>query len=131
MVGNVDQNPAYDYLKVLDVPRTYLLETGKFHYKFEKNLLPTRIGNYFKTSADEIIQHHYNLRSCSGNKPTRFISRSKSGEKSVQFKGSQIWKSMPPDIRNCESLSMTTKMPISQQPVENMFFNKLKMSPFA
>ena len=91
--GNVDLNPAYDYLKVLNVPKTYLLETGKFHYKFEKNLLPTQIGNYFKTSADEIIQHDYNLRSCSGNKPARFISRSKSGEKSIQFKGSQVWKS--------------------------------------
>ena len=57
--GNIDLNPAYDYLKVLDVAQIYMLETGKFHYKFKKDLLPTVIGNYFETSADSIIQHNY------------------------------------------------------------------------
>ena len=34
--GNIDLTPAYDYLKILDVAKIFMLETGKFHYKFEK-----------------------------------------------------------------------------------------------
>ena len=81
-----------------------MLETGKFQYKYEKDLLPTEIGNYFKTSADN--QHNYGLRSRDNDKAPRFISRSKIGEKSIQFKGNQIWNAMPLDIRKSESLSI-------------------------
>jgi len=34
--GNIDLNPAYDYLKILNVTKTFLLETGKYHYKLVK-----------------------------------------------------------------------------------------------
>ena len=105
--GNIDLNPAYDYLKILDVAQTYMLETGKFQYKFKKDLLPTEIGNYFKTSADRLIQHDYGLRSRNDNKAPRFFSCSKTVEKSIQFnKGIQIWNAMPLDIKNSESLSI-------------------------
>jgi len=104
--GNIDLNPAYDYLKILNVPKIFMLETGKFQYKYEKNLLPTEIGNYFKTSADNVNQHNYGLRSRNNDKAPRFISRSKIGEKSIQFKGNQIWNAMPLDIKKSESLSI-------------------------
>ena len=39
-------------------------------------------------------------------KEPRFISRSKIGEKSIQYKGNQIWNAMEPDIKNSESLSV-------------------------
>ena len=104
--GNIDLTPAYDYLKILDVAKIFMLETGKFHYKFKKDLLPTEIGNYFKTSADNVTQHEYGLRSRNNNKAPRFISRSKIGEKSIQYKGNQIWNAMESDIKQSESLSI-------------------------
>ena len=79
-----------------------MLETGKYHYKFVNQLLPTQIGNFFDTSATQAVQHTYNLRNQGSNKPLRFFSKSKIGEKSIQYKGSQIWNAMPSDIKNCE-----------------------------
>ena len=38
--GNLDLNPAYEYLKILDVTKTFLLETGKYHFKLVNHLLP-------------------------------------------------------------------------------------------
>ena len=66
------------------------------------HLLPTVIGNYFDTSATQATRHTYSLRSLSSNRPPRFISKSKIGEKSIQYKGSQIWNAMPLEIKNCE-----------------------------
>ena len=103
--GNIDLNPAYEYLKLLDIPQIFFLETGKHHFKFVKGLLPTQIGNYFSTSIDNPIQHTYGLRSQSRNDPPRIFSQSKTGEKAIQFKGSQIWNILPPDIKSCESFS--------------------------
>ena len=114
------------YLKILDVVKTYILETGKFHYKFDKNLLPTKIGNYFMTSADNEIQHDYGLRSRNDKTP-RFISRSKVGEKSIQYKGYQIWNAMPLHIKKSESLSVfksSYKKFLSESEIDpNMFLN--------
>ena len=103
--GNIDLTPAYDYLKILDVSKIFMLETAKYHFKLVNNLLPTQIGNYFATSATQAGNHTYGLRSRNSNKPPRFISKLKIGEKSVQYKGSQIWKAMPLDIKNCETFS--------------------------
>ena len=49
--GNIDLQPAYDYLGILDVSKLYMLETAKYHFKFVNNLLPTQIGNYFTTQS--------------------------------------------------------------------------------
>ena len=103
--GNIDLNPAYDFLKILNVTKTFLLETGKYHYKYVNQLLPTEIGNYFDTSATQVVRHTYSLRSQNNNRPPRFISKSKIGEKSIQFKCSQIWNAMPLEIKNCELFS--------------------------
>ena len=86
--GNIDLSPAYDFLKILDVSKLYMLETGKYHYKLVNDLLPTQIGNYFDTSATRVVNHTHNLRSQNSNRPPRFISKSRIGEKSIQFKGS-------------------------------------------
>lgn len=103
--GNLDLNPAYEYLKILDVTETFLLETGKYHFKLVNHLLPTVIGNYFDTSATQAARHTYSLRSLSSNRPPRFISKSKIGEKSIQYKGSQIWNAMPSKLKKCELFS--------------------------
>ena len=102
--GNLDLNPAYEYLKILDVTKTFLLETGKYHFKLVHHLLTTVIGNYFDTSATQAARHTYSLRSLSSNRPPRFISKSRIGEKSIQYKGSQMWNAMPLKLKNCEIL---------------------------
>ena len=99
--GNIDLSPAYDFLKILDVSKLFMLETGKYHFKLVNDLLPTQIGNYFDTSATQAVNHTHNLRSRNSNRPPRFISKSRIGEKSIQFKGSQIWNAMPSEIKDC------------------------------
>ena len=99
--GNIDLQPAYDYLGILDVSKLYMLETAKYHFKFVNDQLPTQIGNYFPTQT---VTHTHGLRSRSSNKPPRFVSKSRIGERSIQYKGSQIWKAMPLDVKNCETL---------------------------
>ena len=54
--GNIDLNPAYEYLKNLNVFKVLMLETGKYH-KLVNHLLPTQIGNYFDTSATQVASH--------------------------------------------------------------------------
>ena len=49
------------------------------------------------------VTHTHGLRSRSSNKPPRFVSKSRIGERSIQYKGSQIWKDMPTDLKNCET----------------------------
>ena len=66
------------------------------------HILPTQIGNYFDTSATQTVRHTYSLRSQINNRPPRFISKSKIGEKSIQYKGSQIWNAMPIEVKNYE-----------------------------
>ena len=78
-----------------------MLETAKYHFKLVNDLLPTQIGNYFTTQT---VTHTHGLRSRSSNKPPRFVSKSRIGERSIQYKGSQIWKAMPIDLKNCETL---------------------------
>ena len=45
--GNLDLTPMYDFLKVLNIQQIFLLECGKFQYKFHSNLLPITISGYF------------------------------------------------------------------------------------
>ena len=79
--------------------RACLLETGKFEFKHQKELLPTQICNHF---APQEINHSYGLRSRSRNDSSRFFSKTKTGEKSLQFVKSQKWNDIPPEVKNCE-----------------------------
>ena len=97
--GNVDLNPVYKELKLLQVSKVCSLETGKFEFKRNKNLLPTQIGRYFEDSSTQEITHSHNLRSRNSNAPPRFISEKFTGEKSIQYKGAQIWNSLPTEIK--------------------------------
>ena len=66
--GNIDLQPMYDFLKVLNVNDTFALETGKFQYKFENDLIAPTIGGYFEVDPF-VNQHDYGLRSRSNNIP--------------------------------------------------------------
>ena len=102
--GALDLKPVYQHLKLLELSEICRLETGKFEqYKSQKGLLPVQIGNYFEDSSTQEIHHSYGLRSRSRNDaPPRFLSESKTGEKSLQFKKLQLWNTLSTEIKNCE-----------------------------
>ena len=75
-------------------------EGNLFHCKHQNNLLPIQICNHFENSSQ--ISHNYGLRSRSRNDPPRFLSRTKTGEKSLQFRKTQIWNEIPSEIKSCE-----------------------------
>ena len=107
--GSLDLKPIYKQLKILNVSKTSLLETGKFEYKARNDLLPVTIGNYFLASSDSIPQHSYNLRSSNSTAPPILLSEIKTGEKPLQFIGAQIWNGLKPEIKGCESLNAFKK----------------------
>ena len=104
--GAVDLKPVYKQLKILEVPKVCLLETGKFEFKHQKELLPTQICNHF---APQEISHSHSLRSRSRNDPPRFFSQTKIGEKSLQFKKNKKWDDIPSEVTNCEFFNIFKK----------------------
>ena len=106
--GNVDLKSVYQELKILEVSRICLLETGKFEFKSKNKLLPTSIGNYFESQE---IQHTYGLRSITRGGPPRFFSHTKIGEKSLQYIVRKFGITCHP-ILNQVSLSISSKKDI-------------------
>ena len=98
--GNLDLSPAYKQLNILTVQKTYNFEIAKFAFKHKNNLLPTTIGNYFEFSSDQYNHSHYVRNS---TRPIRFLSKSKTGEKSIQYNSFQLWKDIPQDLANSSS----------------------------
>ena len=51
--GNIDLQPIYDHLEILNLDQMYLFELGKFLYKLHHNLLPSHfIGHYFEADPE-------------------------------------------------------------------------------
>ena len=93
--GNIDLNPVYKELKLLKLHKIHMLETGKFMFK-EKNDLPTRMGNYFEVTSNEIPHDHFVRH----ERSPRFICQSTT---SFQFNGMQLWNGMSSEIKSSES----------------------------
>ena len=104
--GNLDLTCAYKQLNILTVENTYNFEIAKFTYKSKNNLLPTSIGNYFGFSSDQHNHSHFVRNSL---RPIRFLSKSKIGERSTQFKSFQLWKGIPQEIKTSLSLNIFKK----------------------
>ena len=100
--GNIDLNPIFEHLKILNLDQIFSLERGKFLYKLHNNLLPTNIGNYFEPDPF-VNQHSYGLRSRTANLPTTLVSRTKYAEKSFQFGGQHFWNQLPGYIKDSKS----------------------------
>ena len=68
--GNIDLNPIFDFLQVLDLSKMISFELGKFLYKKHNALIPAHcLGDYFE--ADPFANNHsYGLRSRTANAPT-------------------------------------------------------------
>ncbi len=106
--GNIDLNPIYEHLKILNLDQIFSLEIGKFLYKLQNNLLPTSIGNYFEPDPF-VNQHSYGLRSRTANIPTRIVCRTKYAEKSFQISGLKFWNKLPVNIKSAESFNIFKK----------------------
>ena len=99
-LGRVEVAPLFDIFEILSIEKIYELEVGKFMFKKEKNLLPVQIAQYFQLITFE--QSRYILRA----RPTRNIhldQRTTQGEKSIQKRGPNIWRSIPDDLKTIES----------------------------
>ena len=112
--GNIDVKSIYKYLNIPDIPQTFTLETGKFIYKSEKGLLPTHnIAKHFELRNANVVNHHYfRDRSTLNHRIIQLdtISFQKShGEKSIQFRGSKLWKKIPVEIRDSDSFAIFKK----------------------
>ena len=104
--GNLDLNPAYRQLSLLSVDQTYRFEIAKFTYKLNNSLLPADIGNFFQLSSDQLNHNHF-VRNRS--RPVKFLSKTKTGEKSVQYKSFHLWKEIPLDIKNIQTFNSFKK----------------------
>ena len=105
--GPIDLRPIMNYLNILDVDDIFLLETSKFIYKKQNDIIQVNIGNYFEI-LDHNVSNRYYMRS-----GTDFVERINYrtcyGEKSLQFRAQPLWNDLPEDIINSETLRIFNK----------------------
>ena len=104
--GNLDLSPAYRQLNLLSIDQTYQFEIAKFSYKSHNSLLPTTLGNFFSFSSE---QHNHDHFVRNRSRPIKFLCKSKTGEKSVQFKSFQMWKEIPHELKTSPSFNIFKK----------------------
>ena len=92
--GSIELDPVFKELKLLKLNKIHKLETAKFIFKEKNDLLPTRIGNHFEVTSNEIPHNHFVRH----ERSPRFISNSRTGEKSVQFNAFNSGTICPPDL---------------------------------
>ena len=83
-----------------------MLEMGKLTYKSKNQLLPTAIGNQFELSSANLNHNHF-VRN--RERHVRLLCNTKTGEKSVQFKSSQLWDNLPNEIKTSTSFYIFKK----------------------
>ena len=71
--------------------------------------MPAKIGTNIQDSSTQEVTHTHNLRSRNSTAPPRFLSQSFTREKSIQYKGAQVWNSLPTEIQSSESFSIFKK----------------------
>ncbi len=102
--GPLDLKPIYKELEILNISQTFSFEKAKFMYKSKMNILPVTIADYFE--AYERPVHSYNLRRRQHDNQPDFVFNTASGRKSIQHEGELLWKSLPPYLKECESLNV-------------------------
>ena len=99
--GPIDITSLYHDLELLNLKEIFQLERGKFMYKRKKELLPTTIANYFTYASP--TEHSYNLRRRE-NPSSIFQSNTVFAKKSIQNEGEVLWRSLPPYLKDLESI---------------------------
>ena len=91
---------------MLTVEKTYKFEIAKLTFKSKNGLLPTAIGNQFELSSANLGHNHF-VRN--RQRPVRLLYKTKTGEKSIQFKSSQLWDNLPNDVKTSSSFNIFKK----------------------
>ena len=91
----------------MDIDKSFLLETGKFIYKYKHELIPSDIiASHFSRSHSTQTIPRYSLRSRTNDRSVvPFELLSSYAQKSIQNRMSVVWNDIPTVIQNCESLS--------------------------
>ena len=102
----IGTGPIFDYLKFLNAGQIFRLETGKFVFKSKKDLLP--ISGIVKHFERPTASHHHHLR----NRrlvitPFELLSTYK--KKSLYFRGTELWNTMPESLKLSESFNIFKK----------------------
>ena len=99
--GRVEIQPIFDYFKILNIDKTFALESGKFIYKSKNSLLPiSTIASHF---TREVANHGYNLRNRNTGLsivPVEFLSTY--AQKSIQHRAVKLWSEIPNVVRNLD-----------------------------
>ena len=98
-------SPIYECLKILDVQKTFRLETGKYMFKYKNDLLPLNIGNYFQIRRPIDTATMRSLRQRINNGPSLTFRLVSSEEKSIQSRGEKIWDEFQDPLRNSKSVN--------------------------
>ena len=102
----IHTGPIFDYLKFLNVTQVFRFETGKFVFKSKNDLLPTdAIAKYFERP---ISNHSHNLR-CRQLPATPFVLLSSFKQKSLYFRGNDMWNSLPETLKLSDSFNIFKK----------------------
>ncbi len=105
-MGNIDLQPIFEILEVLNIDQTYALEVGKFAYQDKNSLMPTRVAKFFEINRNENTrvtrQRTANIERISSN--TTF------GEKSIQKTILEGWENIPGEIRHSPWLKSFKRM---------------------
>ena len=96
--GNINLNPIFKCLEILDIPQIFDHETAKFLFKDRNNLLPCSIGNYFQMR--EYHNHDYGLRERHDRLP-KIVCRTVQAENSLQHREIELWNSIPNETKSC------------------------------
>ena len=99
--GNIDLEPLYNCMKILNIDQTYRLEVSKLMYKLENEIVPTRIADHFEPRNK--VKHSYQLRKTTTVHLPKIKFRTKYGELSIRERGTLIWNDISEDIRGSEN----------------------------
>ena len=95
------------YIKdnLLKAQEIFHLELAKFMYKFFNKLLPETFSSYFTLSKNIHLHNTRNIQ----NK--LFVPRTQKniGQKSISFMGTQLWNTIPQQIRSNKNLNLFIK----------------------
>ena len=110
---STDVNKEYKALGVLRIDELYILEVGKFMYKYSKTDLPLSFGEYYR-----YISHSYGTRTHINSVFSLPRPRTEMGKQSIKYMGVKIWSEIPQDIKTSDTLQVFSdkfKLHLSQK----------------
>ena len=96
-----DVTNKYKTLGILRLDEMYIMEVGKFMYKYSKADLPLSFGEYYR-----YINHSYGTRTRLNSDFSLPQPRTELGKQSIRYAGVKIWSEIPQNIKNSDKLQV-------------------------